>query len=204
MITAAQLTKLEPKINPAIAASLATELTVQFPNWGIGTPLETAHFIAQAAYETEGFSRFEENLNYIHATAITAAWSRLAARAADLIGKPQALGNAAYAYHNGNGDEASNDGWTFRGRGIFMLTGRENYLRAGTALDANYIESPDLVAQPYGACRTALWYWKGRNLSHIADTDNCDAITRIINGGMNGAFARRQLVEAAKNILLTS
>jgi putative chitinase len=124
-----------------------------------------------------------------------------AARAPDLVGKPQALANAAYAGHLGNGDEASGDGWRFRGRGIFQLTGRANYAAAGAALRADLVANPDLLIQPRYAVDSALWFWKIRGCSDDAMRDDVEAVTRKINGsGMAGLEERRLLTERAKAI----
>lgn len=200
-ITAERIALLEPRVNPDIAAALADELDRDMPGYGIADLMGRAHFMGQAAYETQGFQRFSENLNYTHATAIAAAWPRLAGRAADLVAQPEALANAAYGGRNGNGDEASGDGYAFRGRGMFQLTGRANYAAAAHALGLDLIGNPDLASQPAGAAKTALWFWRMRRCGDAAAADDCDAVTRLINGsGMDGAFARRELVESAKRI----
>lgn len=200
-ITAERIAQLEPRVDPVVAATVAAELDRDMPLYGITDLLGRAHFMGQAAHETEGFSRFEENLNYTHADAIVRAFPHLAARAADLVGKPMALGNAAYAGRNGNGPEASGDGWNFRGRGIFQLTGRFNYASATAALGPDFLGTPYLVARAPGAVLTALWFWKRRSCGDAAEADDCDAVTRLVNGqAMDGAAERRQLVEAAKQI----
>lgn len=200
-ITAERIELLEPRVNRDIATALAEALERDMPTYGISDLLGRAHFMGQAAFETEGFSRFQENLNYSNATRIAAIWPRLAGRAAALVGNPTALGNAAYANRNGNGDEASGDGYAFRGRGMFQLTGRSNYAAASSALNEEFVGAPDLVALPDAAVLTSLWFWKMRGCGQAAEADDCDAVTRLINGpGMNGAFARRELVESAKRI----
>jgi putative chitinase len=201
LVSAERIALLEPRVHADVAAAIAAELQRDLPAYGITDSLTCSHFMGQAAHETSGFQRFEENLNYIHATAIAAAWPRLAGRAADLIGKPQALANAAYGGRNGNGVEASGDGWLFRGRGMFQLTGRDNYAKAAHGLGMDLVATPDLAARPPGAVATALWFWNSRGCTGAAQADDCDAVTRLINGpGMAGADARRQLVEAAKKI----
>jgi len=98
-----------------------------------------------------------------------------------------------YAGRLGNGDEASGDGWRFRGRGLKQLTGRYNYTQAALALGQPYVERPDLVAEPGGACLTAAWFWSQHGCNTFADSSQWDAITRVVNGpGMLQAFERRQ------------
>lgn len=202
-ITAQRIALLAPHVNVTVAAALALALEPAMPLFGVNSLLSRAHFMAQACHESAGFSSLQENLNYTHATAIAAAWPRLAGRAADLVNKPEALANAAYAGHNGNGDEASGDGWAFRGRGLFQLTGRANYRRVGAALHEDLEWSPDLVSQPKWAALTALEFWKDAGCNTHAALDDCEAITRAINGPARiGLTERRALTERAKTIFV--
>lgn len=203
LITAARIAALAPHVHPDIADQLAGALQTAMPQFGVTDPLVCAHFMGQACWESQYFSRFEENLNYSHATAIAASWPRLAGRAADLVGKPQALANAAYAYRNGNGSENSGDGWTYRGRSIFMLSGRDNYSLAGGALGLPLVGNPDLAAQPQYAALTALWFWKTNRCGVPALIDDCDGVTRKINGPARAGLSNRlALTEQAKGIFV--
>jgi len=114
--------------------------------------------------------------------------------AAKLCRNPKELANTVYSNRIGNGDYDSGDGWRYRGRGVFQLTGRSNYAAAGAALWRPYKDEPDLVAQPLDACMTAGWYWDSRKLNLLADIDG---ITRKINPAMAGADDRRQRFEIA-------
>lgn len=202
-ITAQRIGLLAPHVNVTVAAALALALEPAMPQFGLTSLLTRAHFMAQACHESAGFTRLQEDLNYTHATAIAAVWARLAGRAADLVSKPEALANAAYAGHNGNGDEASGDGWAFRGRGLFQLTGRANYRRVGAALREDLEASPDLVSQPRWAALTALEFWKDAGCNTHAVLDDCDAVTRAINGPARaGLTERRDLTERAKQIFI--
>jgi len=175
-----------------IAPLLARELVPA----GIDSPLRRAHFLAQAAYETWRFTRLEEKLDY-SAERIAEVWPRLRARAFALAHDAQALANAAYANLNGNGPEAGGDGWRFRGRGLFQLTGRANYARAGC--DSH----PDGAAEPEGAVASAIAFWRARQLDEPADRDDAAALTRRLNGGENG-LAERTLLKRRALALLAS
>jgi putative chitinase len=111
-----------------------------------------------------------------------------------LVGKPQDLANIAYGNRNGNGDQASGDGWRYRGRGCIQLTGRNNYTAAALKCSEPYLDQPDLVATPGDACLTAGWFWDRNSLNRLADAGDIDGITRGVNGSaMAGAQERRQL-----------
>ena len=111
---------------------------------------------------------------------------------------PQAKANRVYANRLGNRDEASGDGWRFRGRGLKQLTGRANYLDAAEALARPYVEQPGLVAEPLDACLTAAWFWHNVKGNILADSAQWDAITRAVNGpAMLQAAQRRQYAEEA-------
>jgi putative chitinase len=114
------------------------------------------------------------------------------ADAAKLCRNPQKLANRVYANRLGNGDEASGDGWAFRGSGMLQLTGRLNFRRSAAGCGRPYETDPQLVRQPAGACLTAAWYWASILGNELADTSQIDVITaRIAGPAMLGADERR-------------
>ncbi len=200
-ITPNQIRQLAPKVDGHIANGLAEALNREMPRFGITDALGRAHFLAQACHESGGLTRFVENLNYTTPQRIAAIWPRLAGRAHELVRNPSALANAAYANRLGNGSEQSGDGFKFRGRGLFQLTGRDSYTRAAQDLGQPYLVQPDLVASPAGAVLTALWFWKQNRCGAAAARDDVKAVTRIINGpGMVGLQDRIHLTAKAKEI----
>lgn len=202
IVTAERIQALAPHAYFTIAMALAQALEAEMPGYGVDTALRAAHFMGQGCWESGYFARFEEDLNY-SSVRIAEVWPRLAGRAAALAYKPQALGNAAYADRDGNGDENSGDGWRYRGRGIFQLTGRANYAAAGSGLELDLTNKPDQVATPDGSVRSALWFWKMRGCNEAADQDDAEAVTRLINGpARDGLTQRRQLTEQAKAIFV--
>lgn len=199
IFTAERLAELWPQPASETLTAIATALETHGPASGINRPLRRAHFIAQAAHESSGFGRMVENLNY-RAERIAAIWPRLASRAVGLAHNPEALGNAAYCDRMGNGDEASGDGWRYRGRGPFMLTGSSNYRAAGPALGLDLLGNPDLAANAEIGIMIALWYWRSRGCNAAADRDDVEIVTRRINGGAIGLQEREELTERAKRI----
>jgi len=199
MITLAQL--IACGIGPTQARVFIDPLNEAFHAQGIESVPRMAAFIAQAAHESAGFTRLEENLFYTTPERIRAVFpSSIAsmAEAARFVRNPKALANRVYANKNGNSSEASGDGFRYRGRGLFQLTGLSNYSAAGV----KYLANPDLVSTPLGATLTATWYWANNGLNALADTKSIDAITRKINGrAMLGADERRAAFEENLKVL---
>lgn len=184
-----------------LAEVIAPALDAHLDEYGVTTVLRRAHLLGQLCYESAGFARMTENLDY-SAGRIAAVWPRLKDRAEALEHKPEALANAAYAERLGNGDEASGDGWRFRGRGLIQLTGRDNYRERGEALGIDLIAEPDQAATPEIAARIALAFWKSRGCNEHADRDDVGAVTLRLNGSaMEGFNVRLGLTRRAKAIL---
>jgi putative chitinase len=163
--------------------------------FAINTPLRLAHFLAQAGHESGGFKIAQENLNY-SAKGLMNIFKKYfpsEAIANDYAKKPQKIANRVYSGRMGNGNEASGDGYKFRGRGDIQLTGRDNYTAFGKAIGVAIEENPDLVATQYQLL-SAAWFWGKNNLNKIADTGATDAavtmITKRVNGGTIGLADR--------------
>ncbi|MGH6889098.1 MAG: glycoside hydrolase family 19 protein [Rhizomicrobium sp.] len=196
-IDAALLHEIAQGGEPVIVEALAPELARQLPEAGIDSPLRAAHFLAQAGYETGYLTRLAENLNY-SAARIVQVWPRLRSCAQALAGHAEALANAAYAHTNGNGDEASGDGWRYRGRGLFMLTGRRNYALASALGD------PDRLETPEDAVSSAIAFWHARDIAAAADCDDIGRVTRLVTGGAEGIAPRTILKHRALGLLAAS
>jgi putative chitinase len=183
------------------AARFAPEMEEWMPRGEITTPLRVAHFMGQVLHESGMLRHVEENLNY-SADGLLKTFGRYfdAASAKAYARKPEAIANRVYAGRMGNGDEASGDGWRYRGRGLIQLTGKDNYARLESDLGADTLRFPGLVSQGY-AVAAAVYYWRWRNLNALADRDDVREITRKVNGGLHGLMERRKLVETAKAAL---
>ena len=193
--------QLCPGANHDIAVIAAATIEQLAPRYGVHTPLRRAHFIAQVAHESAGFTRLKENLHY-SAKRIAAVWPKLAPRADALEFRPEALANAAYAGRFGNGNEASGDGWKYRGRGLIMLTFLANYRERGASIGVDLVGNPDRAADPGLAAEIALDYWKSKKCNDAADHDDVEKVTRLINGGTHGLEDRRTLTAKAKGIFI--
>jgi putative chitinase len=199
MITADQL--IAAGIAPTQARAFVQPLIVAMARFDITTPARAAAFVGQCMVESGRFVHTEENLYYSSPERIAQVWPslfRTAGAAAAYAKSPVKLGSKVYAGRNGNGDEASGDGYRYRGRGLLQMTGREHYADAATELAHPYLENPDLVAQPADACLTAAWFWHTHKLNTLADVGAVDEITRAINGrAMLEAPLRRQYTQQA-------
>jgi putative chitinase len=182
---------------PTVARQLQPHLAGPLARFGITTPARAAAFLAQCHVESAGFAHTEENLFYTTPGAVRSCWPTrfpTDAAARPFLRNPKALANRAYAGRNGNGDEASADGWRFRGRGLIQLTGRANYRRAAAALGISTETEPDRVAALSGAVLSAAWFWSTIRGNALADAGDIDAITRGVNGpAMREAAHRRGL-----------
>lgn len=152
---------------------------------GVNSPLCCAHFLAQALLETGGFQFTEENLNYSSADRLRKVFPKKYPAHADAalhVGKPELVANHVYAQKNGN--KEADDGWRYRGRGIFQLTGRANYQFYGEIIGVDLVENPDLVASDFDiSVRVALAYWRQTGLASYAEGNDARAVSRGINLG---------------------
>lgn len=173
-------------VHPTQAKAFADPLKAAMALFDIDTKERQAAFLAQCMIESQGFTALEENLYYTTPARLNAIFSAITtdAEAALYVRNPKALANKVYANRNGNGDEASGDGWEFRGRGLFQLTGRANYKKAseGVGMGAVYLNRPSLVATPSDAALTASWYWASHGCNQLIDAGDFDRTTRMING----------------------
>jgi putative chitinase len=161
----------------------------------INTPLRLAHFLAQCGHESGGFRATQENLNY-SAKGLNGIFKKYfptEASAAAYARNPQKIANKVYANRMSNGDEASGDGFKFRGRGYIQLTGRANYTLFGKAIGEDVTGNPDVVSGKY-ALLSAAWFWSNNGLNKLADGGSTDAvvttITKRVNGGTIGLADR--------------
>ena len=168
----------------------------------IDTPVRQAAFLAQIGHESGGLMVTEENMNY-SAKGLRATWpNRFTESDAERYArKPEWIGNRAYQGRMGNGDEASGDGYRYRGRGLIQLTGKDDYRECGEALGLDLLGCPELLNEPANAAMSAGWEWDRSKLNAVADSGDFEKLTRIINGGLNGYPDRLERWERAKPVL---
>jgi putative chitinase len=184
-------------VQPDLARLHAPHLAEAAGRYGISTRERVAAFVGQLLHETVLLRQMEENLDYRTAARVVLVFGARRvgglAGATELVRQPERLANRVYGGRYGNGDEASGDGWRYRGRGAGHLTFRANYRDAGTALGRPYEQQPELVALPADAALTFGWFWSTRNCNAAADRWDIASITRAINPGRAGANERWEL-----------
>lgn len=162
------------------------------------SPVRAAHFFAQCAHESGNFKAFSENLNY-GAKGLLGVFKKYfpdEATALKYERKPEMIANRVYANRMGNGDEASGDGWKYRGRGAIQLTGKNNYQAfANYIKDPEVLSNPDVVATKY-SFESAMFFFESNKLWSICDKGIGDAaileLTKRINGGTHGLEDRKE------------
>ena len=202
MVTSEQLRQL--KIDP----NLADYFNETFDRFDISSPARQACWIGQCGHECGNFRIMEENLNYRAATLLKLfprtpkrAWGFTPEEAAAYEKQPQRITNRIYSNRMGNRDEASGDGWRFRGAGFLQLTGHSNFWHASQALGEDFVMQPELVRTPKYAAMTAGWFWQTHRLNQYADSGDYLTLTKRINGGTIGLEDRKKHINEALHIL---
>jgi putative chitinase len=145
-------------------------------NYGIRSPLEVAHFLAQVEHECMEL-RYTEEL----------------------------ASGAAYEGRADLGNTQPGDGVPFKGRGLIQLTGRFNYEAYGNAIGRNLLTDAGartVSTDPSLAIGVAGWFWSTHNLNALAGSDDVLGVTRIVNGGNRGIADRRRILSRAKFLLV--
>lgn len=200
---------------PHASAPWLTAMVEIMPRWGIVGPVREAAFLGQMRHESMEFSRFTESLYYKDPERI----ARIFRKAFDLdqdkvvdpeeitfakkfVKNPEALANRAYANRFGNGDEASGDGFKYRGRGPTQTTFKDNYSMASFWTGVNLLKDPDEMLVPRVGCAASCGYWKDHGCNDLADKGDHAGITKQINPGMDGLVERVRLVESTRLVLV--
>lgn len=175
------------------------------PQYDITDIARAAAFIAQCSHESAGFTALSENLNY-SADGLRKIFSKYFPTqelAQAYHRQPERIANKVYANRMGNGDEASGEGWRYRGRGLIQLTGKSNYTRCSEFLfqDHTLLEQPDCLTQPYYALHSACWFWTANKLNELADAQDMRMLTKRINGGFIGLEDRVKHYNHALEVL---
>jgi putative chitinase len=172
------------------------------------TPLRLAHFMAQVLHESDGLANQIESLNY-SAERLPKVWpSRFKPTGpldpADFAHNQQKLGNEVYGGRMGN--TGPNDGFTYRGRGLLQLTGKDSYQEATATLRAqnpaapDFVITPDAVFSPQWSLAVAVVEWASKGCNALADEDDIRKVTKAINGGLIGLSDRMERLRLTKAV----
>lgn len=170
-LTQQQLITIMPNAR-AKAGIFLPALNAAMAEFGINTPARQASFLAQLAHESG-------QLVYVRELA----------------------SGTAYEGRKDLGNTQPGDGVRFRGRGLIQVTGRTNYAACGKALGLDLLAQPALLEQTINACRSAGWFWQSRGLNALADAGDQVAVTRRVNGGVNGLAERLAYFKVAQKVL---
>ena len=205
VLTLDKLFEINGKLNKAECEYYIDALNKILPLYEINTPLRICHFLAQVLHESGHLKYKSENLNY-SASALQSVFKKYfktEVEANAYARKPEKIANKVYANRMGNDDEASGDGYKYRGRGLIQLTGKTNYSDCAKYIGADLVNDPDLICKyPEISIKAACWFWNKNNLNSFADKDDVLTITKRINGGTNGLDDRKKILGIAKSFIM--
>lgn len=177
-VTALQLRVIAAARAPRVD-EIANAFNMSASKFGLDQPLRAAHFFAQIAHESGGF-RFVREI-----------WGPT----------PAQLG---YEGRRDLGNLQPRDGKGFLGRGLIQITGRANARAFTKWAQGQFPGAPDFETTPIvmegfpWALLGCFWYWDTRDLNALADKDDLVAVTKKINGGLNGLDDRRLKLALAR------
>ncbi len=229
LITPALLLAAEPGIVAAYSNDIAPAMDAYARAYAVNTKLRIAHFLAQMGHESSFKVREEDGVysakrmrevfgckggmkQYNAATGdcrLGRLRDKLWTQESTYAGNAKNLLSYAYASRNGNGDEASGEGFAYRGRGMVQLTGKSNYALFTKAHNAknpddlqDFVRNPDLLSKQlkYGV-ESAFFFWDNNRLNALADRDDVKAVTIAVNGGENGLPDRMARLARVKKAL---
>jgi putative chitinase len=196
--------KLE-KLKGHIPESVIAQIPDTAAKFGITNTLRLAHFLAQCGHESGGFKAVTENLNY-SADGLKKIFPKYfpGTIAEGYARNPEKIASKVYASRMGNGDEASKEGFKFRGRGYIQLTGKSNYTNFAKFIGEDTVANPDLVATKYPLA-SAAFFFNSNGLWSICDKGADDAtvtaVTKRVNGGTIGLADRIKHFKEYYNLL---
>ena len=195
-INQAQLMRAVPNLNKSKVDEFVASFNMWAIHFGIDTSKRVAMYLAEVFHESGNLRYTEENMNY-SADGLLKTWpSRFTKEKAQVYARnPEKIANYVYANRMGNGNEASGDGWRFRGRAFIGITGRDNYQKYANSewCVGDLMKNPDMLSQFPENQKASMWFWDTQNLNKYADMCDIDKCSRIINGGTLGLANRKFL-----------
>jgi len=204
-VTFEQLNEFFEDTDEDIVSEFVIPLNEVMDFYEINTPERISMFHAQVGHESAGMTARKENLNY-SAQGLNKIFPKYFIRAGRdanaYAKKPEKIANVVYANRMGNGDEASGDGYRYRGRGLIQLTGKDNYTKFASDMEVSLEEAVVWLETPDGAAWSAGWFWDSRELNNWADNGDVLTVTKKINGGIIGLADREEHYAEALHIFV--
>lgn len=213
MITGTALSRLGLK--PGLAPLLERGASL----FGVTSKAEFGMFLAQAIHESSGFKARVESFNYTPERLLAVfgprritveqahGLGRITGRAADERSIANVVYGGAWGLRN-LGNIGPEDGWRYRGRGYFQLTGLDNYAAIGSVLTKRLGRTVDLVGHPELleedeelAVMSAFAYWELRGCARFAAAGDFEGLTKCINGGLIGYDERQAIWNNVKAVM---
>ena len=158
------------------------------------------HFLTQCDHESMGFTKIKELEKYRYKTGkllfpkhkltLENKQKELKAKDDDFVTQPYFF-DLVYGKRMGNNDK---EGYKFRGRGLIQLTGKDNYKAYAAFKKKTLEEVIKYLETEEGAIDSAIYFWNTNKLNVLALKDDITAITKKINGGINGLEERKKLL----------
>tara|TARA_R110000868_G_scaffold271022_3_gene530485 strand:+ start:3862 stop:4440 length:579 start_codon:yes stop_codon:yes gene_type:complete len=132
-----------------------------------------------------------ENLNYA-AQGLLRIFPKYfnAQTAAAFAYKPEMIANRVYSNRMGNGDEASGDGWRYRGANFLQFTGKENWDKYG-------LTNENCLDIQKGAEATVR-YFRDRKVIDACLAQDWRRVRLLVNGGYNSYDEFTKIINAYK------
>lgn len=193
------------KLKGHIPDAVISQLPDTMAKYNITTPLRLAHFLAQCGHESAGFKAVNENLNY-SVDGLKRIFSKYfpGTLAEGYARQPEKIASKVYGNRMGNGNEASKEGWKYRGRGYIQLTGKDNYKAFDVTVGDDILNNPDLVATKYPLMSAAWFFERGKIWAVCdkgSDKSTVTSVTMKVNGGTIGLEDRIKHFNEYYNLL---
>ena len=193
------------KLKGHIPDAVISQLPDTMAKFNITTPLRLAHFLAQCGHESAGFKAVNENLNY-SVDGLKRIFGKYfpGTLAEGYARQPEKIASKVYGNRMGNGNEASKEGWKYRGRGYIQLTGKDNYKAFDATVDDDILNNPDLIATKYPLMSAAWFFERGKIWAVCdkgSDKSTVTSVTMKVNGGTIGLEDRIKHFNEYYNLL---
>lgn len=195
--------KMFPKASKELTADLDRNMNRWLADQGCPSKDNALMVAAQLAEESAGLTVFAERLSY-SAARLVQVWPKRFPNikaATPYARNPMKLANKVYANRMGNGDERSGDGWRYRGKGGFQITGHDNHEAVSKHLGVSDImKDPELLLETpmIGPGIVAIY-----RILRLNEPKDMTAMTKRINGGYTNLKQRTAYHAKLKGLDIT-